>query len=44
MSENSAGSTSTTAPPSVEEMSDQDADAEMEDDDSFAYFKSEPLS
>ncbi|KAH7176042.1 hypothetical protein EDB81DRAFT_874859 [Dactylonectria macrodidyma] len=44
MSENSAGSTSTTAPPSVEEMSDQSADAEMEDDDSFVYFKSEPLS
>ena len=26
----------TTGPPSIEEMSDQDADAEMEDDDSFA--------
>lgn len=29
-------SANTTAPPSVEETSDQDADAEMEDDDSFA--------
>ncbi|KAG5984284.1 hypothetical protein E4U55_005442 [Claviceps digitariae] len=37
VSENSASSTVTTGPPSMEdEMSDQDADAEMEDDDNFA--------
>ncbi|KAG6032858.1 hypothetical protein E4U40_005901 [Claviceps sp. LM458 group G5] len=36
-SERSASSTSPTAPPSTEdELSDQDADAEMEDDDNFA--------
>ncbi|KAG6122139.1 hypothetical protein E4U13_003167 [Claviceps humidiphila] len=35
-SERSASSTSSTAPPSTEdELSDQDADAEMEDDDNF---------
>ena len=32
-------SANTTAPPSVEETSDQDADAEMEDDDSFAMME-----
>ena len=31
-----------TAPPSVEETSDQDADAEMEDDDSFAMMDHHP--
>lgn len=40
-SEQSASAT-TTAPPSIEEMSDQDADAEMEDDDSFAIMNPSP--
>jgi hypothetical protein len=33
---------STTGPPSIEETSDQDADAEMEDDDSFAMMNASP--
>ncbi|CAG9943822.1 unnamed protein product [Clonostachys rosea f. rosea IK726] len=43
LSENTAASTNTTAPPSVEETSDQDADAEMEDDDSFAIMNASPI-
>jgi hypothetical protein len=35
-------SASTTGPPSIEETSDQDADAEMEDDDSFAMMNASP--
>ncbi|POR35191.1 Uncharacterized protein TPAR_04592 [Tolypocladium paradoxum] len=35
-SEQTATSASNTGPPSIEETSDQDADAEMEDDDGFA--------
>jgi hypothetical protein len=42
MSEHVTTSTNTTAPPSVEETSDQDADAEMEDDDSFAMMNTSP--
>lgn len=41
-SEQSTASTNTTAPPSVGETSDQDADAEMEDDDSFAMMNPSP--
>ncbi|CAM1502296.1 Fc.00g042800.m01.CDS01 [Cosmosporella sp. VM-42] len=36
-------STTTTGPPSIEETSDQDADAEMEDDDSFAIMNTSPV-
>ncbi|KAF5134512.1 hypothetical protein E5D57_005146 [Metarhizium anisopliae] len=51
ISENTAPSTSTTGPPSIAEeeegdqnddVSDQDADAEMEDDDSFAIMNASP--
>jgi hypothetical protein len=35
-------SASTTGPPSIEETSDQDADAEMDDDDSFAIMNTSP--
>ena len=35
--------TTTTGPPSIEEASDQDADAEMEDDDSFALLNPSPV-
>ncbi|KAI5464613.1 hypothetical protein BGZ63DRAFT_351591 [Mariannaea sp. PMI_226] len=41
-SEQTTGSTTSTAPPSIEETSDQDADAEMEDDDSFAIMNTSP--
>ncbi|KAH7312368.1 hypothetical protein B0I35DRAFT_436845 [Stachybotrys elegans] len=41
-SEQTAMSSTTTAPPSIEETSDQDADAEMEDDDSFAIINASP--
>lgn len=54
ISEHTAASTSTTGPPSIaeeeeeddeedEEVSDQDADAEMEDDDSFAIMNASPV-
>ena len=42
-SEQASNSTSTTGPPSIEETSDQDADAEMEDDDSFAIMNASPV-
>ncbi|PNY23317.1 Uncharacterized protein TCAP_06711 [Tolypocladium capitatum] len=42
-SEQTATSTSNTGPPSIDEMSDQDADAEMEDDDSFAMMNASPV-
>ncbi|KAF4992816.1 hypothetical protein FDECE_13602 [Fusarium decemcellulare] len=42
-SEHASHSTSTTGPPSIEETSDQDADAEMEDDDSFAIMNPSPV-
>ncbi|KAK5994996.1 hypothetical protein PT974_03386 [Cladobotryum mycophilum] len=42
-SEQTAPSTTTTGPPSIEETSDQDADAEMEDDDSFAMMAQSPV-
>ncbi|EQL04033.1 hypothetical protein OCS_00280 [Ophiocordyceps sinensis CO18] len=42
-SEQTASSVSNTGPPSIEEMSDQDADAEMEDDDSFAIMNTSPV-
>ncbi|KEY66832.1 hypothetical protein S7711_05187 [Stachybotrys chartarum IBT 7711] len=42
MSEHTVSSAATTAPPSVEDTSDQDADAEMEDDDSFAIMNASP--
>ncbi|KAF4595651.1 hypothetical protein GQ602_001264 [Ophiocordyceps camponoti-floridani] len=38
-----ASSVSNTGPPSIEETSDQDADAEMEDDDSFAIMNASPV-
>ncbi|ODA82381.1 hypothetical protein RJ55_00888 [Drechmeria coniospora] len=38
-----ATSAGTTSPPSVSEASDQDADAEMEDDDSFAIMHTSPM-
>lgn len=38
-----ASSANTTGPPSVEDTSDQDADAEMEDDDSFAIMNASPV-
>lgn len=44
VSEHSVPSTSTTGSPSIEEeMSDQDADAEMEDDDGFAMMNASPV-
>ncbi|PHH87710.1 hypothetical protein CDD83_8513 [Cordyceps sp. RAO-2017] len=42
-SEQTASSASNTGPPSIEETSDQDADAEMEDDDSFAMMNTSPV-
>lgn len=42
MTERTASTTNTTAPPSVDEASDQDADADMEDDDSFAMMNHSP--
>ncbi|KAM0542452.1 hypothetical protein ACHAPJ_012762 [Fusarium lateritium] len=42
-SEHATTSTSTTGPPSIAETSDQDADAEMEDDDSFAMVNASPV-
>ncbi|KAM0252488.1 hypothetical protein ACHAP5_001136 [Fusarium lateritium] len=42
-SEHATTSTSTTGPPSIAETSDQDADAEMEDDDSFAMVNASPI-
>lgn len=42
-SEHTAQSATNTAPPSVAETSDQDADAEMEDDDSFAMMDASPM-
>ncbi|KAM5346599.1 hypothetical protein ACJ41O_009604 [Fusarium nematophilum] len=42
-SEPTVHSASTTGPPSIEETSDQDADAEMEDDDSFAIMNTSPV-
>ncbi|KAI8674992.1 hypothetical protein NCS57_00398700 [Fusarium keratoplasticum] len=42
-SEQASRTTSTTGPPSIEETSDQDADAEMEDDDSFAIMNTSPV-
>lgn len=42
-SEQTNTSNSNTAPPSVDETSDQDADAEMEDDDSFAIMHPSPI-
>ncbi|KAJ6787916.1 hypothetical protein PWT90_01899 [Aphanocladium album] len=42
-SEQMTQSTTNTAPPSVAETSDQDADAEMEDDDSFAMMDASPM-
>lgn len=42
-SEQTATSASNTGPPSIEEMSDQDADAEMEDDDGFAIMNASPV-
>ncbi|XP_044716273.1 uncharacterized protein HRG_10447 [Hirsutella rhossiliensis] len=42
-SEQTASSVSNTGPPSIEETSDQDADAEMEDDDSFAIMNASPV-
>ncbi|KJZ78455.1 hypothetical protein HIM_01846 [Hirsutella minnesotensis 3608] len=42
-SERTASSASNTGPPSIEETSDQDADAEMEDDDSFAIMNTSPV-
>ncbi|KAF4964799.1 hypothetical protein FSARC_7311 [Fusarium sarcochroum] len=43
LSEHATTSTSTTGPPSIAETSDQDADAEMEDDDSFAMVNASPV-
>ena len=42
-SEQETASNSNTAPPSVDDTSDQDADAEMEDDDSFAIMHPSPM-
>lgn len=42
-SEQTTSSVSNTGPPSIEETSDQDADAEMEDDDSFAIMNASPV-
>lgn len=42
-SEQASNSSGTTGPPSIEETSDQDADAEMEDDDSFAIMNTSPI-
>jgi hypothetical protein len=42
-SEQATTSNSNTAPPSVDDTSDQDADAEMEDDDSFAIMHPSPM-
>lgn len=42
-SEQTTQSATTTAPPSVADTSDQDADAEMEDDDSFAMMNTSPV-
>ncbi|KAI9151778.1 hypothetical protein HJFPF1_08988 [Paramyrothecium foliicola] len=43
MTEPSVSSAATTRPPSIEETSDQDADAEMEDDDSFGMMSAAPV-
>ncbi|KAJ9420927.1 hypothetical protein QL093DRAFT_2344229 [Fusarium oxysporum] len=42
-SEHATTSASTTGPSSIAEASDQDADAEMEDDDSFAMVNASPI-
>ncbi|KAF4447011.1 hypothetical protein F53441_9409 [Fusarium austroafricanum] len=42
-SEHATTSASTTGPSSIAECSDQDADAEMEDDDSFAMVNASPI-
>ncbi|KFA80431.1 hypothetical protein S40288_07055, partial [Stachybotrys chartarum IBT 40288] len=44
ISEHTFSSASTRTPPSIEETSDQDADAEMEDDDSFIIMNASPTN